>query len=292
MADAALRAGEGDFGEAVEDVTAGMALASALDKEPILISQLVRMAMDGIIYSAVEGSVQGEHLTPELSRRLIEYASGAGGREAFADSFIFEGFFGLDAFDDVRNGDFTLADMADISLTSSDRLDSVLLRAYGSVFARPWLNTDEETYADAIQRLNDAARLTFYESKPLFDQINTEIGDLPRTRVLSRMLSPALSRTADSQAAHEARMDLMQLGLAIEQYRVENGEYPTTLDQVAPLSGGAIPIDPFTGQPYVYQLSGGSFLIYSATASLVDADRARRFAGADEQGTIVWRGSH
>jgi hypothetical protein len=87
-------------------------------------------------------------------------------------------------------------------------------------------------------------------------------------------------------------MDLMQLGLAIEQYRVENGEYPTTLDQVAPLSGGAIPIDPFTGQPYVYQLSGGSFLIYSATASLVDADRARRFAGADEQGNIVWRGSH
>jgi hypothetical protein len=289
MADAALKAGEGDFGEAVEDITAGMAFASALDKEPILISQLVRMAMDGIIYNAVEGSVQGGHLTPELSRRLIEYASRAGGREAYADSFTFEGFFGLGAFDAVRNGDLA---QTGIGLPEEDRLNSVLLRVYGSVFARPWLNMDEETYADSMQRMNEAARRPFYEAKPLFDQIETEIGDLPRTRLLSRILLPALARSAEMQAAHEARMDLMQLGLAVEQYYVENGQYPTTLDQVAPLSGGAIPIDPFTGQPYVYQPSGGRFLIYSATASLVDAERARHFPGADEQGNIVWRGSH
>jgi len=289
MADAAIRVGEGDFGEAVEDVTAGMALASALDKEPILISQLVRMAMDGIIYNAVEGSVQGEPLTPELSRRLIEYASHAGGREAYADSFTFEGFFGLGAFDGVRNGDLT---QAGIPLPEEDKLDSVLFRVYGSIFARPWLNMDEETYADSMQRINEVAGLPFYEAKPLLDQLSTDIEDLPRTRLLSRILLPALTRSAEMQAAHEARMDLMQLGLAVELYHAENGEYPRTLDQVAPLSGGAIPIDPFTGQPYVYQLSGGSFLIYSATASLVDAERARHFPGADEQGNIVWRGSH
>jgi len=290
MADAALRAGEGDFGEAVEDVTAGMALASALDKEPILISQLVRMATDGIIYNAVEGSVQGEHLTPDLARKLIEYASRAGGREAFADCFTSEGMFGLEAFEGVRTGDLTRSGI-DSGLAQKP-LDSFLFRVYGSVFARPWLNMDEEIYADSMQRMNEAARLPFYEAKPLLDRLNTDIEDLPRTRLLSRILLPALTRSAEMQAAHEARMDLMQLGLAVEQYHVQNGQYPATLDQVAPAFGGPLPLDPFTGQPYVYQPSGGSFLIYSAVSSVVDINRALRFPGADEQGNLVWRGAH
>ena len=290
MADAALRAGEGDFGEAVEDVIAGMKLATNLDKEPILISQLVRMAMDGTIYSAVEGSVQGEHLTPDLARKLIEYASHAGGREAFADCFTSEGMFGLEAFEGIRTGDLTRSGI-DSGLTQKP-LDSFLFRVYGSVFARPWLNMDEEIYADSMQRMNEAARLPFYEAKPLLDRLNTDIEDLPRTRFLSRILLPALTRAAQSQAVHEARMDLMQLGLAVEQFHVQNGQYPATLDQVAPAFGGPLPLDPFTGQPYVYQPSDGSFLIYSAMSSVVDVPRAQRFPGADENGNLVWRGSH
>jgi len=291
MADAGLKAGEGNYGEAVEDIIAGMQLATNLEKEPLVISQLVRIAMDSIIYGGVEQSVLGQHLTPDLAGKLTEYASGARGREAFADSYTFDGFFGLEAFEALRTGDLTRSGI-DSGLAQTP-LDSFLFRVYGSVFARPWLNMDEEIYADTIQRTGEAARLPFYEAKPLLDEIDTVLEELPRTRILSRtLLPPLLTRAAEMQAGHEARMDLMQLGLAVEQYYMQNGQYPATLDQVAPVFGGALPLDPFTGQPYVYQPSGGSFLIYSALSSVVDINRARRFPGADEQGNLVWRGSH
>jgi hypothetical protein len=276
-ADAAWMAGERNYGEAVESTVAGMKLANALDNEPILISQLVRLAMDGIMYNTVEGAIQGEDLTPDLAGRLIAYAANAGGREAFANAFTSEGLFGLDAFEGIRTGDLASAGMV------PSATDSVLLRVYGSPFARPWLNMDEETYADIIGRMGDAARLPFYEAKPLLDQVERDVGDLPRTRFLSRTLLPAITRVGQSQAVHETRMDLMRVGLAVEQYHAQNGAYPETLEQVAPTLGGAAPLDPFTGQPYGYQPSGGSFLLYGAVGR-------PHWQGADDQGRLVWRG--
>ena len=284
VADATLTAGKGDYGEAVKDILAGMKLANAVGKEPILISQLVRIAMDGIMYNDIAQSMRGEDLTPDQVRELIGYASRSGGRDGFADSFTGEGFFGLEAFDGIRTGDLNHAGM------SPQGMDAFLMRVYGSGFARPFLNMDEETYADIMARMSDAARLPFCEAKPLLDQINTEIDDLPRTRFMSRTLLPALTRAAESQARHEAQLGLIQVGLAVELYHAQNGEYPRTLDQVAPTLGGTIPLDPFTGQAYVYEPSGGSFVLYSAMGSAVDMGGRSRPQSMDEQGNIVWRG--
>ena len=288
-ADAALQAFEGNPGEAVEDLLAGMKLADALAHEPILISQLVRLAMDGIVCSMVEQAVRGEDLTPELSGRLIEYASQASGREAFANSFSGEGLFGLDAFDGIRTGDNEWAAFPE---TKQSAMNTFLMRAYGSAFARPLLNMDEASYADLLGRMGDATRLPFYEAKPLLDEINRDIADLPRTRFLSRQLLPALPRSAESQARHEARLDLMRVGLAVEQYHAQNGTYPQTLDAIAPAVGGAVPLDPFTGKLFVYQPSGGSFTLYSALGSAIDLPATGNRRGTDENGNLVWRGSH
>ncbi len=284
-ADATLAAGKGDYAEAVKDILAGMKLANGLVKEPILISQLVRIAMDGIMYGEITQSMRGDDLTPDMARELIGYASRSGGRDGFADSFTGEGFFGLEAFDGIRAGDLHSAGMS-----SQRGADAFLMRVYGSVFARPFLNMDEETYADIMARMSDAARLPFYEAKPLLDQISTEISELPRTRFMSRTLLPALTRAAEAQALHEAQLGLMQVGLAVELYHAQNGEYPRTLDQVAPTLGGTIPHDPFTGQSYVYQPSGGGFVLYSAMGSAVDMSGRSRPYSMDEQGNIVWRG--
>jgi hypothetical protein len=100
------------------------------------------------------------------------------------------------------------------------------------------------------------------------------------------MLLPALTRAIESQARTEAQFDLMQIGLSVEQYHAQNGTYPTTLDAIAPSIGGAVPVDPFTGQPYHYQLSSGGFLLYSVGANGVDDRGTQDY----RKGDIVWRG--
>lgn len=289
-ADAMILAGEGDYAEAAKDVVMGMRLSQLIADEPIIISQLVRMAMDGVMYGAVQSYLQGGGLSPELAQELIRYAGAAADREAFANSFTGEGLFGLDLFEGIRSGDLERAGVVSDG-NSNVGMDPFLLRLYGSPIARPWLNMDEEEYADIMSRMGEAARLPFYEAKPLLDEIESDIQSLPRTRVFSRTLLPALTRAAQAQARHEAQLDLMRLGLALEQYYAQNGQYPPTLDAVASAVGGALPLDPFTGQPFVYQPSGNSFTLYSAMGSVVEVtNRPQPGAGIDENGNIVWRG--
>ena len=236
------------------------------------------------MYNNLAQCVRGEDLTPDLAAQLIGYAAGAGGRDGLADSLSVEGLFGLETFEGIRTGDLNHIGMA------PQGIETILIRLYGTGLARPLLNRDEETYADIMTRMSDTVRLPFYKAKPLLDQINAEINSLPRTRFLSRTLLPALTRTAEAQARNEAQWGLMQVGLAVEQYHAQHGDYPQTLDQVAPIVGGAIPLDPFTGQPYVYQPSGGSFVLYSAMGNVIDPREGFRPQGMDEQGNLVWRG--
>jgi len=280
--DALVQARQGDYGEAVEDFVAGMKLATGtLADEPILISQLVRIAMDGIVWVYAQDALPPEGISPELVRRLIEYAGRIDCRDSFADSFSGEGMFGLGMFEQMREGT-AIPDL----FPNRSTLENLGLNLYSSAFARPWLNMDEEAFAETIGRLGDASRLPYYEAKPLLEQIQRDVEDLPRTRVLSREFLPSLTRAVEAQARNEAQLDLLQMGLSIEQYHVRNGTYPTTLDAIASDVGGRVPVDPFTGQPYIYKPSGRSFLLYSVGSNAVDDGGKYDYRTGD----IVWRG--
>ena len=76
------------------------------------------------------------------------------------------------------------------------------------------------------------------------------------------------------------------LGIVIESRRADTGVCPASLTDVEPMLPEGLPLDPFTGNPYVYRLTGDSFLLYSL-------GRNRRDDGGvhdRREGDIVWRG--
>lgn len=284
-ADAITMAGDGNYAEAVADILAGMKLAHSLLNEPVLISQLAYMAIDGIMFDTIE-NIRGEDIPPELSETLIRYAGTTGGREGLANSIIGDGSFGLEAFDEIRNGD--LRSFENLGMTGGN-WNTFLVRLYGSGIVRPLLNGDEQNYADIMLRMSEAAAEPYFQSKPLLDQLSAEIGDLPYTQLLSRMLLPDMTRALEAQAINEARMDLIRLGLAVERYHGQTGNYPATLDQISSILGTEVPLDPFTGQAYVYQPGENDFVLYSAVANAIDRLPGQNRFGADENGNLVWR---
>ena len=145
---------------------------------------------------------------------------------------------------------------------------------------------DQRDYAEIMSSLADAARLPYYEAKPLLDRLADDVENLPRTRLLSRIIVPGLTNVALSQARHEAQLDLLQVGIALEQYHSRNGEYPPTLETIAPDLGGTVPVDPHTGEPYHYTPQGETFLLYSVGFNLVDDGGQLHLRDGD----IVWRG--
>ena len=266
---------EGNYGEAVDDILALLKLGAVVRAEPTLVAQLTAMAIEGTSFGAVRIALPAEGITSELAQQLVEYVGRADLKAPFADSFSGEGMFGLEWFDGVREGRGTNGFFGSV---------------YGSVFARPWLNMDEETYVNTIQRFAEIAQLPYYEALPHALEIEQDTADLPRTRIFSRpflrSLVHSFAGSIECEARHEAMLDLMSIGISVEQYRATTGNYPATLDAISSSLGGNVPVDPFTGQPYRYEPSDTSFLLYSVGPDLTDDGGTP----GSRTGDIVWRG--
>ncbi|GEM_PF-1210923 len=297
QADAVVKAGEGDYSEAVEDVIAGMKLGDAVAQEPILISQLVRIAVYGIMNDAVQQSGRGEELPPELVSELLAHAAQADNRAAFAECFTGEQVMGLQAFEGIRSGEIGLDGLLGMGIgaaapfSDTTTLGQIAGEAFALLYASPlgapWVNMDESAYADIMTRVGRAGELPYYEANPLLMQVEHDVESLPRLRIVSRNLLPALSRACMSQARHEANLDLMQMGLLLEQYEVQHGAYPQSLDAIAPGLGSELPVDPFTGESYHYRPSSDSFSLYSVGMNLSDDGGTPPHYMT---GDIIWRG--
>lgn len=283
--DAFLRGYGGDYGEAVEDILSLLKLGAVVRDQPTLTSQVTAMAIEGMACRAAEFALPAEGIPGDLADRLVEYVGHADLRGKFANSFFGEGLMEVKAFDMIREGCTTE------QLTGKPSvMNDLILRAYGSTLVRPWLNMDEETCARTIQSIAQIARLPYYEALPQMHDIEKEVGDLPRTRLLSRwilqIVTPGFTRIIESQARVEAQLDLMRMGISVEQYHSSTGNYPATLEEISPSLAGSMPVGPFTGESYHYQVSGGSFLLYSVGSNLTDDGGTFDF----RKGDIVWRG--
>ncbi len=257
---------QGDHAAAIDDILTVMKLGDALSQEPVLISQLVRIAIYLIANTAINDYLDGADLSPEQAERLVTHLAKAGQRDALADSLVGELRMGQQVFSALRSGDQT---------NIPKELD-----------LGPPGKSDEETFVQIMQRFISAIRLPYHEALPELTRIDADIAALPKESSYSSLLLPALTRTGVAQARHEAVLEVAQLGIMLEQYKAREGSYPLTLDPIAEHFGGTLPVDPFTGRPYIYRPSFDSFLLYSVGENLRDDGGTHDYRKAD----IVWLG--
>ena len=75
---------------------------------------------------------------------------------------------------------------------------------------------------------------------------------------------PAISASVRKIAAIQASVDLARIACALERYRLAHGEYPETLDALAPQFITQLPHDIINGQPLHYRRDiDGRFILYS-----------------------------
>lgn len=269
LADATLASMRDDEATVLENYTAFFRLTDTMKKEPLLILQMMHNGILNMFYEHVTQTMRGNDISVDALQKIVYEVSTTINREELVDALTFEGHWGLEVFDSIRKGDISSTGVR------AEGAESFLWRVYGSAVARPFLNMDETAYARTMNSVTDAMALPFYEAEPLLEQALRELDALPQTRVMTNMMTPGFFRMAHVQARKEAQMSLLQLGLAVEHHYGEHGAYPETLEQVAPILGGAIPLDPYTGQPFVYQPRRGGFTLYSDC----------------KDGHIVWRGT-
>ncbi len=281
--DAVARAHTGAMKQAVSDSIAGLHLADALAPDPMLIAQLCRIAMTSIAYSRLQEAFPPGTLSNADTARLLYQAQESPGRESMVAALEYTRMEYNQRFDTLLNQDWygRYKKMEPAFLVFDKSLaNRAATIAYASPLARPWLNRDITRNAEFMGHVIGVAHLPYYEAmKQHDDSVN---GFYP----YAKLRDPQAFRDLASEARREALLQLLQLGLTLEQHHVIHGSFPPTLDALS----GSFPentlVDPYSGAQFIYKAENNEFLLYSVGQNLQDDGGNHDLT----QGDIVWRG--
>lgn len=241
-----VRAHEGDAHGAVRAIEAMHRVGETLADEPLLVSQLVRIACLTTTHATIREIVPHVELTPEdravLEALLASEDFGAPLRRAM----LGERAVGSSAFDDP-------------AVLAGGGVDPS-----GLVLAL-WRATrwrDEQLYLQYMGALIEATDLPISEALAATDQAVEHLEStidggnaLAKFRYfMTRMVAPSLGAVIDARGRAEASRDATLVVLAIDQFRRAQGRLPASLDELVPDFLPAVPLDPFDGQPLRYAL--------------------------------------
>jgi len=298
-ADAALKAGDRETG--LEDINLLFRLIEASRTEPTLISHLVRIAMSQIALQPVwEGLADRQWNDADL----VALEGGLRKMDFLADyRFAMRGerACNLWAVDFIRKAGFNGLYQMGSSDENYDpiRFDQFLGRAAFQLVPAGWFDQNKLS----LCRMHDeyflplAGDANHRVVRPaMIRQAESAVNSLRRRPydAFSQMLLPALGRAAEKFARAQCSIDLARIACALDRYRLANGQFPDTLEALAPKFIEKLPYDVINGQPLKYRRSDdGQFVLYSV--GLNETDDGGQIAltksgNADiNKGDWVWR---
>ena len=247
--EARVRVRQGKVHAAAESIRTMLRLAESLGQEPMLVSQLVRMACGGIARKLLAELLADVDFPQEDLARLQADFAALNYDEGMVRAMIGERVLGIQAFQDPEKAG----------------VDEMVKFRLGPRNADLLLYLDLMNQAVAAAKLADPMRLQAAEqSNDRLKRIFDDGGIVTRTRYTFTALStPAMAAAAHAEARSTAFSRCVVVRIALERYRRKHGELPERLDQLVPEFLGAVPRDPFDGKPLRYIIRDGKPVLYS-----------------------------
>lgn len=260
----------GNDQQALQDIVDTFALADSLQYEPVMISQLVRIAIYSIASDAAKKLIIGCDWNDEHLAALQSAASKMNGREALKLAMKGELAMGLSAIEQMPG-------LIGFSDASKKEIIRLILETTASL-DKPWHESLEEQQAI----LND------FQSK-------TGMINGIRLRA-AQMLFPATQKASEAGARCTAQQRCIIAALAAERYKLANNVYPNSLSDIPanllPTGFTTISLsDTFTGTPLVYIKSDTGIMVYSVGPDGVD-DGGKIANSEDTRATDIGFATH
>lgn len=241
-----LAAEQNDPDQAEQAILASLGVGRSLAREPIFISNLVRIACNSITRKSLEYAVGRTTFTDAQLLRMQQAFAAAEDPAAMARALAGERCTGVAAFNMV----IPVGGGAGIPPTFPLRITGLL-------------DMDEQWYLDIMGDYVEAAALPLEERQKASEEIAKQTQDIPKYCFFSRLLTPALVRAFDEDLKGIARLRCAVTGLVIERYRLADGRLPDALSDLVPKYLSGIPADPFDGNPLHYRKPDKGYIVYS-----------------------------
>lgn len=261
--ESAVEAHRGRIDAAIDSITAMFAAGRSLEQEPMLISQLVRMGLNGMARDRTQWLLSAVTLGDAQLARLDAELADCDYREPLRRALIGERVMGIEAFaNPAALGDEQLGKLR---LISSSRDETTYLRLMGELIA-------------ASAKAGPAAEAA---SASVEDQLH-QLGASAISKLrnpMTLLLMPAIGACLDAARRNEAGRDATRVAVAIERFRLGSDRLPKKLDELTPKFLSALPIDPYDGAPLRYRADAAEYVIYSVGKDGIDQNGRSEPAG-------------
>jgi len=251
--EASLHAENAEPQLAGRSITSTFGLARSLSREPILVSQLVRIACQALAVSTLEHSVNRTEFTDEQLVNLSRTIANAEDLSGMTRAFAGERCAGVSIFKAPASQIVPL-----FGGSSRPRVFSIALYKFAGL-----ADTDAITYIDLMEGYIEAAQLPPHKRQSASDAIGAKIDTISQIHILLRTFMPALSRVTTIDIRTIAQLRTAQTGLAIQRYRLATGSLPDALSDLVPTYLEAVPKDPFDDKELRYKKLETGFVVYS-----------------------------
>jgi hypothetical protein len=273
--DAALRAEQGDVSGALHSAQAALNVGRSVGDEPIVVSQLVRLACQNVaVHGAERALAQGEppdaalnslqHLLEDEAKQPL-FLRAARGERAILHR----------ALEVVREGQFDRRLYGFANPHGVPDLAINMLDAYRTRLC----------HADYLHYLNEyveIAKLPATQRGPRLEQLKEPAASKPW--VLYLFDGKDQPRIACLFRRNEALIRCALVALAVERYRRDKQRWPDGLASLVPRYLREVPADPFDGAPLRYRKLADGVVIY--TLGPDGMDDGGRLERAGSGGTV------
>jgi hypothetical protein len=262
----------GQNAKSLDDVTLLLHLSNSLRTSPFLISALVRFAIVDITLQPVwEGLAEHKWSDEQLATLerelakidfLADYEFTMRGERAFAIATIKNEQRTRELISLGGNGYITNR----LTLVPSGFFyqNELAFARMSQRWILPLVDTNSDVVSPEALRRADAA-------------VHAEMKHYSPYTVQALMTFPALENAVRRFAVAQTFVDLARVACALGRYRLAHGEYPETLDMLAPKFIEKLPHDIINGQPLHYRRTDdGKFVLYSVG-----------WDGKDDGGTVA-----
>jgi hypothetical protein len=288
--DALLRSQEGKTDEALVSCRAILNLGRSFGDEPLLISQLVRIACRAVAVGQIQGTLgRGEPTDAALRQvqQLLEKEEpeplllfGTRGERAGIDRLMTAIQTGQ-----ISGGEMTKA----MGMSSSSGDNASLMESLAGLFPG-FIPSQRAALLRHMTRAVEIAKLPPDQQAREIEQLDA---GTKQQAVMVRLLSPALSKVAAACVRTRLELRCTIAAVAAERYRRDKGRWPDKLEALH--EGGyltQVPADLYDGKPLRFRRLDDGLLIYSVGPDGEDnggfIDRDKLYAPGTDMGFRLW----
>jgi len=273
-----VAAHRGDPRGAARSIRAIFSLARSLEREPVLVSLMVRLACDGIAREQLKKLLPSVGFSDADLARLQDVLRAIDYHDGLYRGMLGERAMGIHTFENPNPSE----EENPIPAGGFWRFT----QGGGFVF-----------YLEHMGGLVVAAKQPWPQALRAADQAEAKLDDLAAgaspltkvTHVFPLLLAPAIGAAFEATARNVAMNGAADAAIAIELYRRRHGKLPERLKQLVPDFLPQIPTDPFDGQPLKYVVREEEYLIYSVGRDRVDNGGTADPEHADFEPDMVFR---